>query len=78
MLDRVVTGASVAVLAEMRESDYVLRLTSPQGTSVILSENRGFFDTSGFGSSLVTTNGTNGLFLVPLTRCSPMNSWVRQ
>jgi hypothetical protein len=59
-LDRIVTDASVAILApDIRESDYVFRLTSPQGTSVILSENRGWFDQAGFGSFLVTTNGTN-------------------
>jgi hypothetical protein len=56
-LDRVVTDASVAILApDIRESDYVFRLTSPQGTSVILSENRGSLDQGGFGSSIVFTN----------------------
>ncbi|HUS36639.1 MAG TPA: S8 family serine peptidase, partial [Verrucomicrobiae bacterium] len=61
--DDLVTDASVAVLADhKRISDVVLRLTSPQGTSVILSENRGFFDRNGFGSTLVTSNALNELF----------------
>lgn len=55
--DDVVSEAMVAILADhKRISDVVLRLTSPQGTSVILSENRGFFDRNGFGSTLVTSN----------------------
>lgn len=55
--DRLVAGVSVAVLSEnARVSDLVLKLTSPQGTSVILSENRGFFDSNGFGSLVATTN----------------------
>jgi YVTN family beta-propeller protein len=55
--DDIVTDAYVQVLADhQRISDVVLRLTSPQGTSVILSENRGFLDPNGFGRSFVTTN----------------------
>jgi subtilisin-like proprotein convertase family protein len=62
-LDRVVTDATVAILSEnARVSDLVLRLTSPQGTSVILSENRGFFDTNGFGSVRASTNGAGDIF----------------
>lgn len=56
-LDRIITEASVAILStNIRQSDYVFRLTSPQGTSVILSENRGWFDQNGFGSASTYTN----------------------
>ncbi len=39
-----------------RESDLVLTLISPQGTRVLLSENRGGLDTNGYGSGINTTN----------------------
>ena len=39
-----------------RESDLVLHLVSPQGTRIVLAENRGGFDTNGFGSGSIVTN----------------------
>ncbi len=39
-----------------RESDLVLTLISPNGTRVLLSENRGGLDTNGFGSGVNVTN----------------------
>ncbi len=39
-----------------RESDLVLTLISPEGTRVLLSENRGGLDTNGYGSGINTTN----------------------
>jgi len=39
-----------------RVSDLVLRLVSPQGTRVLLMENRGGFSTNGLGSGTLTSN----------------------
>jgi hypothetical protein len=39
-----------------RVSDLAVTLISPRGTRVLLSENRGYDSTNGFGSDLVTTN----------------------
>ena len=55
--DRQVTGVRVGVrLDDNRESDLVLHLVSPQGTRIVLAENRGGFDTNGFGSGSIVTN----------------------
>jgi subtilisin-like proprotein convertase family protein len=39
-----------------RVSDLAVTLVSPRGTRVLLSENRGYADTNGFGSDLVSTS----------------------
>ncbi len=54
--DKIVTGAAVAIVAEKaRVSDLVLHLVSPQGTRVLLAENRGRFSDD-FGSTNSTVN----------------------
>lgn len=56
-LDKLVTSASVLVrMDHPREADTILRLTTPQGTRLILSENRGVTDANGFGSTYYITN----------------------
>ena len=52
-----VVDAEVGVRIEHpRESDLVLTLVSPEGTRVLLAENRGGLDTNGYGSGLNVTN----------------------
>jgi hypothetical protein len=64
--DYVVAGVAVQLLArDILESDLVLHLVSPQGTRVLLSENRGSVHFDGFGSKTVTTNATGDVFLGP-------------
>lgn len=58
--DNTVVSAEVGVrLDHPRESDLVLTLISPQGTRVLLAENRGGLDTNGYG------NGTNTFLVLP-------------
>lgn len=58
--DKVVTSAEVSVhLPHPRISDVALRLVSPQGTRVLLAEQRGRFTTSGFGGTNIYTNQFN-------------------
>lgn len=64
--DKVVTGASVAIVTENGlVSDYAFRLTSPQGKTIVLSENRGGLNPNGFGSLAVTTNSQGDIFTGP-------------
>ena len=52
-----VVSAEVGVrIDHPRESDLVLTLVSPQGTRVLLAENRGGLDTNGYGSGFNITN----------------------
>jgi hypothetical protein len=52
-----VVSAEVGVrIAHPRESDLVLTLIDPQGTRVLLAENRGGLDTNGYGSGTNITN----------------------
>jgi subtilisin-like proprotein convertase family protein len=52
-----VVSAEVGVrINHPRESDLVLTLVSPEGTRVLLAENRGGLDTNGYGSGQNTTN----------------------
>jgi subtilisin-like proprotein convertase family protein len=52
-----VVSAEVGVrIVHPRESDLVLTLISPQGTRVLLAENRGGLDTNGYGSGIDITN----------------------
>lgn len=52
-----VVSAEVGVrINHPRESDLVLTLVSPQGTRVLLAENRGGLDNNGYGSGTNTTN----------------------
>jgi subtilisin-like proprotein convertase family protein len=52
-----VAGVQVGVrLDHPRESDLVMTLISPNGTRVLLSENRGGVDTNGYGSGVNITN----------------------
>jgi subtilisin family serine protease/subtilisin-like proprotein convertase family protein len=55
--DSIVTDASIAIITtNARVSDLSFRLTSPQGTSLLLAENRGFNSTNqGFGSTNLYT-----------------------
>ena len=49
--DRIITEVRVGVrIDHPRVSDLALRLTAPSGKSVLLFENRGFWDTNGLGS----------------------------
>ena len=56
--DKVVTSAEVGVrLDHPRMADLAMHLVSPQGTRVLLAENRGFTNQLGFGTTFTTTNG---------------------
>lgn len=61
-VDRLVADVRVGVrMKHPRTADTVLSLISPQGTRVMLAENRGFTNNTGFGSSILLTNQlTNG------------------
>jgi subtilisin-like proprotein convertase family protein len=55
--DRAIAELEVGVrIDHVRASDLVLHLTSPQGTRVLLAENRGGASTQGYGDSVITTN----------------------
>jgi subtilisin family serine protease/subtilisin-like proprotein convertase family protein len=55
--DRPVVDFQVGVrIDHARESDLVLHLISPQGTRILLAENRGRTNTQGYGSTLTVTN----------------------
>ena len=61
-LNNVVVSADVGVrIQHPRESDLVLTLISPQGTRVLLSENRGGLDTNGYGAGVNITNAIAAL-----------------
>ncbi len=52
-----VVSAEVGVrISHPRESDLVLTLVSPEGTRVLLAENRGGLDTNGYGTGVNITN----------------------
>ena len=56
--NRPVTDVQVGVrLDHGRESDLAMRLTDPAGTSTVLFENRGGYDSSGVGTTTIYTNG---------------------
>jgi subtilisin-like proprotein convertase family protein len=55
-LDRLVSVEAGIRLDHPRVSDLALTLISPRGTRVLLSENRGYASTNGFGTDMVTTN----------------------
>ena len=64
--DKVITDIAVAIVSEnARVSDLVLHLISPQGTHVLLNENRGGFLGKGFGSTLATVNADGIPFVGP-------------
>lgn len=64
--DSIVTDAAVAIVSKnARVSDLSFRLTSPQGTSLLLAENRGFnVLNNGFGSDVPTVNFTGLAYAV--------------
>jgi subtilisin-like proprotein convertase family protein len=56
-LDQLINGTEVGVrIDHPRVSDLVLTLVSPQGTRVLLAENRGGLSTNGYGAGINTTN----------------------
>lgn len=56
--NRPVTDVQVGVrLDHGRESDLSMRLTDPAGTSTVLFENRGGYDSTGLGTTTIYTNG---------------------
>lgn len=55
-LDRIVSVEAGLRIEHPRVSDLAITLISPRGTRVLLSENRGYDSTNGFGADLVTTN----------------------
>lgn len=58
--DKLVAAARVSVnMPHPRSSDTVLSLLTPQGTRVLLAENRGLTNRAGFGVTATATNGTN-------------------
>ena len=61
-LDKIVADVQVGVrMKHPRTADIELALISPQGTRVLLAENRGQTNNVGFGSLTILTNGfTNG------------------
>jgi subtilisin-like proprotein convertase family protein len=62
--DKVVGSAQVSVrMDHPRVADTVLHLVSPQGSRILLAENRGHLDTQGFGMTYQVTN----IFGVPST-----------
>ena len=54
--DRIVSVEAGLRIDHPRVSDLAITLVSPRGTRVLLAENRGYADTNGFGTDLVTTN----------------------
>lgn len=65
-VDKLVSDVQVGVaMKHPRSSDIALTLISPQGSRLLLAENRGYTNTSGFGSaSIITNRSTNGSTIV--------------
>lgn len=60
--DKVVAGLRVGVnMKHPRSSDVVLSLLSPQGTRVLLAENRGYTNAAGFGTLVLSTNNVTNI-----------------
>jgi subtilisin-like proprotein convertase family protein len=64
--DKLVSDVRVGVrMKHPRSSDVALTLISPQGSRILLAENRGFTNNAGFGSNVILTNrSTNGSTIV--------------
>jgi hypothetical protein len=57
--DKLVSDVFVGVqMRHPRSADLALTLITPQGSRILLAENRGGSNSAGFGSSTVVTNGT--------------------
>lgn len=64
--DKLVNDVRVGVqMKHPRTADIALTLISPQGSRILLAENRGFTNNAGFGSTIILTNrATNGSTIV--------------
>ncbi len=61
-VDKTVAGARVSLrIDHSRVSDLSVHLVSPQGTRVVLTENRGGANTLGYGSTLTLTNSLGAI-----------------
>jgi subtilisin-like proprotein convertase family protein len=72
-VDKLVSDVLVGVkMKHPRTADIALTLISPQGSRILLAENRGAGNTAGFGSTITVTNRiTNGTTVVTIVTNEP-------